>query len=230
MNKKIAAVSVLAIAGAAFGQYVEMGDAGDVINTGAQATPAGALTSIDGEMDWFNAGDHVDAYRIIVTDPGAFFASTDPSAGGSFIDDGGFADDSRLYLFDTAGNLVLANDDDPVSGALTSTISDPSTFGGSLFNSPGSLVAGEEYILAVTYFDNSIQDAAGERLVNFLSDFDALHGQNPAYAGGGSWTNIGDFDDAWTYRIALGGAVGIPAPGAVAMLGLGGLAAARRRR
>jgi hypothetical protein len=212
------------------------GDAGNAPIGSAQVTAgAGALTSITGEMDWFNLGDHADAFVIRVTDPAAFFASTDPSVGGSFIDDGGFEDDSRLYLFDDVGNLVFANDDAPpaAGGSLESYLSDPSTWPGVLVNSPGSVAAGQLYTLVVTYFSNDVLDAAGTPIADFGSDFDALHGFNPAATGIASWEDPGDFDSGWTYTIVLGGATyAVPEPSSALLLSAfaGGGALRRRRR
>lgn len=228
MNK-IAMLMAAGFATAASAQWVEMGDAGDILSGFQTPAGAGMLTSIDGSMDWFTDGDHVDAYLIKVTDPALFFASTQPGDGGSFIDDGGSEDDSRLFLFNTDGTLVMANDDGP-EGSLESFISDPSTFAGGLTNSPGSVVAGGQYIVAITYFDNAALDVGGFELATF-SPFGDLHGVNPDSDGAlDSRGNLGDFDDAWTYRITLGGAMFVPTPASASLLALGGLAAARRRR
>ena len=156
-------------------------------------------------MIWDPDGDHADAYIITITDAATFSASLEPADGGYFIDNGGFEDDSRLYLLDAAGtSMVMANDDKP-SASLESYISDPSSFPGSLTNSPGSVVSGNQYILVVTYYANDILDGGGTALATF-SPFADLHGVNPASSGVlASWENPGDGDLSWTYRIALTG-------------------------
>ncbi len=213
------------------------GDAGNApIGTAQVTNGVGALTSITGEIDWFNDGDHVDTYMIKVTDPSTFYASTNPAQSGAFIDDGGAEDDSRLFLFDTAGNLVSANDDAPVGlgGSLESYLSDPTTFtgaGGATLNSPGSVVAGNLYMLAVTYYENTVLDAGLNPIADFDADFDALHGVDPAFGGNDAWADPGDLDDSWTYSVSLRGAMyAIPEPATLSLLAFGGLALMRRRR
>lgn len=232
MKKLLACASAMAFAAAAnAGTWTESSDAGDAPIGAAQVTSgAGGLTLISGSMDWFNLSDHVDTYEIKVTDADNFFASTDPADGGSFIDDGGFEDDSRLFLFDMAGNLVMANDDNPGGTAsFESYISNPASFPGGTTHSPGSVVNGQNYLLAVTYFDNTLEDAAATSVASF-SPFNTLHGQDPTYTGNDHWFNGGDFDDAWTYDIALGGAdYAVPEPATAALLGLGALTLIRRR-
>ena len=187
--------------------WTEVGDAGDVISTAAQTTDCpGTLDYIDGSMIWDPSGDHADAYIITVTDAATFSASLDPGDGGNFTDDGGFEDDSRLYLLDASGTtMIMANDDKP-SASLESYISDPSTFPGSLTNNPGSVVNGTQYIVVVTYYANDILDGGAVPLSSF-SPFADLHGVDPGSTGVlASWENPGDFDLSWTYRIALTGA------------------------
>jgi len=200
-------------AGVATGQtWTETGDAGDVVGAAAQVTDcAGVLTAIDGGMIWAG-GDHADAYAITVTSAAAFSASLDPGDGGHFTDDGGLEDDSRLYLLDISGSTMLMANDDKPSASLESYLSDPSTWPGSLTNSPSSLVDGTEYILVVTYYANDLQDAGAVNLATF-SPFANLHGINPASTGvPGLWENPGDGSDAsWTYSIALTG-VGCQVP------------------
>ena len=206
--------------------WSEVPDAGDFpIGTFQDTVGVGNLAAIDGSMIWDPDGDHVDSYSIIVTDPAAFSASTHPDDGGFFLDDGGFEDDSRLYLFRTDGSMVMANDDSP-SGSLESLLTDPSTWpdgAAGLINSPGSVVAGQKYIVAVTYFANDVLDGGGVPLATF-SPFDGLHGVDPASTGvAGSWENPGDVDLSWDYRIALTGAeyCRVPEPTSLGLFALG---------
>ncbi|MEM8834333.1 MAG: hypothetical protein AAGD00_00800 [Planctomycetota bacterium] len=234
MKTAIAAVSVLAISGAAFGQaWNESGDAGDAVGAAAQVvTGSGALTAINGSTD-AGAGDLTDAYVIRITDGSAFFASTDNTIAG----DSDF--DTRLWLFDLAGNAVLGNDDSTAGAAnfsFQSFLSDAANYtaqpgGGTVDPSAtGATIAPGDYILAISGFSQEAFDANGVRTIDMAVDFDALHGPNAASTGVlDSWEDTG-FEATGSYSIALGGAEFIPAPGAVAMLGLGGLAAARRRR
>ena len=219
----VATVGLLAAGAQA--DWIESGDAGDWVDS-AQGTGAGALNTISGATD--GAGDWVDAYTIKVTDVAAFYATTnvnyDPAAISTW--------DTRLWLVDQAGNIVFANDDAPGPG-LQSYISDSSTYvantGGVLFNNPGSIVAGETYTLIISGFANDPVDTGGVEMTNLNSDFDALQGPNPASNGiyGGSWQDTGSSGE---YTIALAGAMGVPAPGVLALLGLAGLAGTRRRR
>ncbi len=248
MKKAFALTSALALglttaafAGAgSWDEAVDGGaDAGDGPFTGFQSimNGGGPVTTISGSMDWFNLGDHVDAYKITIKDAANFLVTTNPAGGGSFLGQDGFEDDSRLFLFDLAGNLVMANDDSIAAfgGSLESTLANPATWtanGGALNNAPGTVVNGQDYVLAVSYFENNITDGGGNGQADF-TDFDGLQGQNPLFAGAAGWDDPGDFDDGWTYTIALTGASGmsaIPTPGALALLGLAGLAGTRRRR
>ncbi|MEM8834334.1 MAG: hypothetical protein AAGD00_00805 [Planctomycetota bacterium] len=231
--KTIAAVSVLALAGSASAQWVEVGDAGDAVGAAAQ-TPlgSGTLASISGSTD-AGAGDLTDAYIITIKDGANFSASTDNTIAG----DSDF--DTRLWLFDLAGNAVLGNDDSTAGAAnfsFQSFLASPAVFaaqpgGGTVDPSAtGVTIAPGDYILAISGFSQEALDANLDRTIDLAVDFDALHGPNAASTGVlDSWEDTG-FEDTGSYTIALTGASFVPAPGAVAMLGLGGLAAARRRR
>ena len=90
----------LSVASFAFGDsWAEVGDAGDQLFSGFQDTvgmPGATLDSITGATNT-DVGDAHDAYRITIE-------SADWS-----IQAAGF--DTRLWLFDTAGNLLMSNDD-----------------------------------------------------------------------------------------------------------------------
>ena len=83
--------------------FTEVGDAGGLPATAEVTTGAGALTEIDGTLAP-SSGDVADMYKIYITGGGTFSATT--VGGPSF--------DSELFLFDSAGVGVYANDD--VSG------------------------------------------------------------------------------------------------------------------
>ena len=214
--KFMASFAVAGLASVAFagGTHVESGDAGDLLGS-AQATGAGgALSFITGST---GGADFIDLYMIEVVDPVAFFASTagDQGAPGS-----GSADfDTKLWLFDADGFGVVSNDD----------------FGGSPFHShltgfaddgTGAAVKAGIYYLAVGGFGDEALSAGGEIFAN--GTFEEISG--PDGPGGGSplsgWANTGAQGN---YNVNLQGVNAIPAPGAIALLGLAGLAGRRRR-
>ena len=239
MKLSFVALGIAAMAGTASAQtWNEIGDAGDYPTNPAQVTVGvGALTSINGFLAGASAGDDADAYLLTITDAANFMASTDPNYGGSFIDVGGFQDDSRLWLYDAmTGSLLMANDDDGTntgSNSLESTLLQPAAYqadGGTLLNNPVPVTNGQMVILVVGEYDTDFVDGAGEGVADLGSPFDQLSGPNPAYAGGGSYQRVFAAEDI-DYTIALRGASFkvVPAPASLALLGLGGLAIRRRR-
>jgi MYXO-CTERM domain-containing protein len=233
MKKVVFSCAILAMGTTAMAQsWSEVGDAGNFPGVGgAQATMGvGALTTISGNTGTAG-GDLEDAYMINIVNPAAFIATTDVVFNGA-----AFADfDTRLWLFDMAGNVVMGNDD--VDGAAGSTfksfISDPALYAGtggvSAAAPPGTIVAGN-YVLIIAGFSHDPEDAANVDLAN-LGEFDSLVGPNPLSSG------VFDHWEAFApesgrYTIALDGVEysTVPAPGALALIGLGGLVATRRRR
>jgi hypothetical protein len=97
ISTALAALSLLLLAPAA-GAAVEDGDAGDLPAT-AQDLSAEGVERIDGVAA---DGSDVDMYRLCVSGGGSFSASAV----------GGTAVDTQLFLFDSAGRGVYANDDD----------------------------------------------------------------------------------------------------------------------
>jgi hypothetical protein len=227
--------------GAATAGWVESGDAPEGVPGHQVTVGVGALTSISGVLNR-PGGDHTDTYCIRVTDVSLFYATTKIFFGGSATNQGGLNEDTRLWLWDMNGNVLLGNDDVNSAGlggdTLASFLSDPSTFGaftlGELVNPSAAgvaLAAGTTYLLSISEFSNDPDDAAGVDQVNLGSDFDALHGKNVASGAFHHWENAAD-TDIITYNIALQGAEYclVPAPGALALVGLAGLAGGRRRR
>jgi len=225
----MASVAACAMTAAANAQVAESGDAGDVFSGWQDTAGSGPLTTISGSTDAFG-GDFTDAYSIRVTDVQAFYATTDPDID-PLADAGGLSMwDTRLLLFDMSGNLVMANEDSPQTFNSQSYLSDGSTFPGALVDSPGSLVAGQSYILAITGNSNELFDADDIVVADFSSDSDALVGASGGAGPATHWENGGPLQNGF-YTIALNGATfSIPAPGALALFGVAGLAGRRRRR
>lgn len=210
------------------GTWSEVGDAGDIFTPAQLTSGVGAITSITG-MTSIAASDRVDAYRITVTDPSAFYAATTPAYGGSA------SFDTRLFLFTLFGQPLLMNDDFPAGSPFQSLLAGPAFYmgtGEALVDNPQELVAGQEYILAIAGFSEMIETASNQEMfrVDTLFDFDALYGPDPAVPGAPHhWENA--FGPTGTYTIALAGATfAVPAPGALSPCVLFGALALRRRR
>jgi hypothetical protein len=142
----------------------------------------------------------VDLYAINIVD----FANFSATVASGF--------DSQLFLFNAAGLGVVANDD--AIGA-NSRISSP------LVNANGL------YYIAISSYNIDPTSAGG-----FIFPNTPFTGNNgPTGPGGGSaltgWSGTGG---AGTYEIRFTGTDAVPAPGALALLGLGGLFAGRRNR
>jgi hypothetical protein len=216
----VAAAAVGLVAAGASADWNEMGDAGELAAT-AQQTGSGILHLISG-MTNSGGGDYCDAYLINIVDVDAFYATTSPNDDGDAI----CSWDSRLFLFTPDGQLLLGNDDTPSPG-LQSYISDPSTYPGVLFNSPPSLSAGQ-YVLVITGYSNEPYDVNSTAIMAMSSDFDALHGVIPGSLPFDHWEDASSIGSG-EYTIALNGVMGVPGPGALALLGLAGLLGRRRR-
>ncbi|HMP79378.1 MAG TPA: PEP-CTERM sorting domain-containing protein [Pirellulaceae bacterium] len=205
------------------------GDAGDFPLGGYQTQSTSTLfTTITGNI----AGNlDLDAFEITVTNAASFLATTVPL---------GTETDTRLWLFDKMGNLVMANDDRGASfgGGLGSELRNPASWtagGGTLTNNPGSLIDGECYILVIGGFSNNFADAGGNAIATF-SPFTSLHGVNPLFTGPATQI-IGTNGTGGTYTINLTGAyfgcvAVIPEPATASLLGLLGCVGlmVRRRR
>lgn len=220
------------LASPAFGQvWNEMGDAPDGVPARQDTAGIGPLLNINGatssvDQDW------VDTYSIVIIDPVDFYATTASSVGRNT---GSATFDTRLWLWDEQGNVLLGNDD-TASDGLQSTISDPSTFagftGGAVnADAQGIFLAPGKYLLSISGFDNDPFDAAGVDLVNLGSPFSDLRGPNQNAGAFSVWGQAGATGE---YRIELGGATfcTIPEPASSTLLVLGSLAmcCVRRRK
>lgn len=207
MKKLIAIMALAALSGSALADdWREVGDAG-ALPPGQVTIGPGALTSITGKLEGQNGNvtDFEDMYCIRIVNPTAFRATTV----------GGASMDTQLWLFSAGGLGVAFNDD---STGVQSTLT-------------GQFVpAAGIYHIAITGYNRDAVDASGALLWNntpFGTERPADGpGAGNAIAG---WSGSGATGD---YVISLEGAefCRVPAPGAMALLGLGGLVAARRRR
>jgi hypothetical protein len=188
----------------------EIGDAGQLLGTAQTTTGAGALTSITGGL---SSGTDVDLFRIYISSPAAFSATT--IGGASF--------DTQLFLFNSAGLGIYANDD---SVGLLSRL--PAGH----VNSP--TITGL-YYLGISQYDRDPYSSGG--LIFPSSPFTGVFG--PTGPGGAlplsNWG--GSAGHGGGYTITLTGAsfshtAALPAPASSLLLGscLVGFAAWRRRK
>lgn len=199
--KMLAVAAGLAMAATANAQvWNEVGDAGDLL-PGQGVIGAGPLAQINGS----HGQDDVDLYRIVISDPANFSATTV----------GGATFDTQLFLFRADGRGVTFNDD---SGTTVQS------------RITGQFVPGAGvYFLAISRWDRDALDA-GAQAIWLDTPFgterapDGPGAANPLASWGGTTLAGG------AYSIFLTGASYVPAPGAMALLGLAGLAAGRRRR
>jgi hypothetical protein len=213
--RTLALVAAMGAASSAFGQvHNEAVDAGDMPATAQAAGGAGSLTDIFGTVTGlFDA----DMYVINITNPAAFSATTNIAPGAM--------GDSTLYLFNMNGTGIAKNDD--ISGG--NFLSDLPV-GNAQY---ASLVPGQ-YLIAIAGFAFApFWNNPPANLGDLMFDVNAFTGvqgpQNPGPIQG--WANAGAYDAGQgTYHITLTGASLVPAPGAVALLGLAGVMAGRRRR
>lgn len=168
-------------------------------------------------------GDFIDMYLVRITAPTSLVIST---AGGEF--GGGAQFDSQLFLFrsyqgqqgQTVAAGIFANNDASatnVGAFLNSSANDDSQF---TLTDPGL------YFIAITSRNVT---AIGQNQSPIwpglnIPGLRSFGGFQPfGFWGGDPSANVG------TYEIRLTGVSGVPAPGAVALLGLAGLAGRRRR-
>ncbi|MBI3782567.1 MAG: hypothetical protein HY270_04115, partial [Deltaproteobacteria bacterium] len=166
--------------------WAETGDAGDLLASAQATMGCGSLTSIAGTKEASGA----DLFQISITDPAAFSASTAGMATNS---------DTQLFLFDTTGLGIYANDDISSSNNRSTL---PTT------RPPGPTVAGT-YYLAISQY-NRDPASTGSQLIFPDTPFISVVG--PTGAGGASplsaWVANGGSagTSSFTYTIDLTGA------------------------
>lgn len=205
MKKILAIVAVAGLASAAQAQvWNELGDAGESLATANVTSGVGLLTQITGTFDV----NDTDMFQIYIANPATFLATTV----------GGTSDDTQLFLFDINGFGVAHNDDSPSDSTLQSRLT------GLFVPAPGL------YYLAVTKYNRDPSSAGG--LIWANSPFGTERAPDGPGAAGAlaSWAGATSASTA-SYSIFLEGVeFAIPAPGSIALLGLGGLLVGRRRR
>lgn len=213
-----AALLLLAPALARAQVYIETSDVGATLASASTVYGSGSITAITGSL---SDGYDVDLFKIDITAPSLFSATTFNSVTNAFFD-------TQLYLFDSAGHAIVGNDD--ASGTtLNSTLS---------VGSIGNLASGI-YYLAVSQSGNNPTNSVSQLLftgysADTTSTLTASVLANPTTLGG--WTSGTSFPDSGAYQISLTGVVGIAVPEAAtsaAAFGAFALAASlwlRRRR
>ena len=201
--------------------FVEIGDAPQSVP--GQDTVGGVqpLTEIVGTFAGFS---DVDIYRIDIVDPANFRATTS----------GNDALDTQLFLFNSLGFGIAANDDrsvlDPECGL-------PSRDCWSDLGSIPGLSVGT-YSLAVSRYAYMPSSSSGSIFPLNLVDetLDPVVGLVlPTGPGAGNplatWANISAEDALFTdYTVSLTGVVGVPEPGTALLLAVGLVVCAVRRR
>ncbi len=187
--------------------WFEIGDAPSLIP--GQAVVGPPKIDVDFIHGSFFGADDVDLYQIFIHRPDLFRANTV-----EFTDA-----DTQLFLFDINGNGVTFNDDNEFPGnGLQSLLTDQ------FVKDPGI------YYLAITQYNNDALNPDGDLIWNNTPFREERQPDGPGAPGPlNSWT-VSNLGGEFTYSIELSGVLFIPAPGALALLGLGALAQRRRRR
>ena len=207
---------VLTVATAAFAtpvSYTEVGDAGDIVTGTVQTvtgTAGSSVTSIKGSLTATAGVYDGDAFKIYISAPSAFSASTTGFTPGrnSF--------DSELFLFNLDGTGIVMNDDDPEGSGEQSSITAGNAF-------TDGLSAGYYYLL-ITGAGMDPTSAGNLIFPSFAggSDPTGVYGPN---AGAAAITGFGgSSNEGGAYSIALNGVSIAPAVGTVpepGTLGLG---------
>lgn len=221
--------ATLLFASASYAQmYTEVGDAGDLLST-AQVTsaplgPLTSLTSIVGSTSLTNEIADGDMYEITITTgnlTSAFTASTTAFvAGANNFDD-------QLFLFNSSGVGVAANDDAATGGDEAS-----------LTIAAGTLTPGN-YYLAIEGSGRYPVDASGNLIFPNYTDgtTDPTGTYGPNANAGALAGYTGNTNEAGKYSISISGAQftaisTVPEPSSIAALatGLGGLVLVCRYR
>ncbi len=227
----VLAISGLALAGPTFDEPPG-GDAGTSrddakdVKTDSGQGPVGLISgSLTGTSTLTGYGDYQDVYRIYIADPTMFRAETYGDIGSNNP-----LHNPMLYLFNEAGQGIMANDNEHQDTGMSKLVNEDAS-GQPIFTGAGI------YYLAIT-------SGPSEALTEIGNDPVPIFGMGmpgndvglvlprPEY-GSFSWTGWTnpDFENFGDYEIGLGGVMSlpIPAPGAIALIGLAAIRGRRRR-
>ncbi len=209
-------MTLLALAGSASAQTWAAVNPGALPGSAETPTGTGPLTNITGEVDTTATVANIGHYfRINITNPAAFSARTDIAPGSNT--------DTALYLVSLSGVGIAANDDISGSNFLSLLPVGNANY--------ASLPAGEYLLLVTSYGVLPAWDAAlsTSSLLFNPSPFTGVRAPQNANVHS-TYLFFQDAGAGGTYNVTLTGVEFVPTPGAVALMGLGGLVAARRRR
>ncbi|MEY3026534.1 MAG: hypothetical protein RLZZ238_1431 [Planctomycetota bacterium] len=227
----VVATCALALTSAAFaGPDWDEGatDAGSTVGTAQVISTTGSVNSITGKLGGpgLVAGDFQDCFLIQITDPTNFSLTTGPGFSGP----PGF--DPMMFLFRVdlvegryVAKALIANND-LAPGNVQAGLSNSTNDGSNVTVRDAGL-----YLIAISGFGSQPVNASGQFLFNQAFLQPGIFG-GPALEQGmndyllAGWSSDGSYGN---YVMNITGVSGVPAPGAIALLALGGLAARRRR-
>lgn len=177
------------------------GDAGQTLDT-AQQIPSGAAT-LDSIVGTISSLEDADLFSFFIQDPAAFSATTVGEVTGTS------PLDTQLFLFDSNGNGVYANDD-TAEDIVESTLPAGNQFSPT---QPGV------YLLGISDFDNDPVSTGGEIFPegeNPPSIFNTLVVEPTGLGGASPLTNFdGNGENIGSYEISLTGVNAVPEPSSV---------------
>ncbi len=197
----------------------EIGDAGAFPNTAQTIAGSAPLTRINGSLNR-TGRDLIDMFVITISDPASFSATT-VRLGSSYMDD------TTLFLFHLDGSGIAKNDDIDEVNYLSLLPVGASQYANL---SPGQYVLGiSPYgVLPAVVTNPTSTNQLVFPFQPYTGVTGTLNGLLPMIGFG----EISSPSATGDYAIDLTGAsmVSVPTPAAALLLGLGGLAAGRRRR
>jgi hypothetical protein len=177
--------------------YTSNGSAGELIASAEVISGSTSLDSISGSFTITNGVTFGDLYKISIGNPAAFSAST------TTVTTGVNNFDTQLFLFDSTGKGLVADDDTPTSPQAMITANSPYLL---------SLSAGVYYLL-IEGSGRYPVDASGNYIFpNILNGADPSVNYGANSNAGIYAALLGNSNEGGSYNIALTGAQFIGAP------------------